>query len=103
MSGAELPRAATLLASGEWAPIPGCPGRWRLRGPASPVGPAELLGVDPARVARERSPRARDEVLILPLLDGGLISYRRPDGAHVHTLGDAAGFARKLRQLRGED
>lgn len=96
-----LPTVAGLLASGDWVPIAGCPGRWRLRGPASPLDLAALLGVDPARVEPLTSPRARDPVRVLPLADGGLISYLRADGVHVHTLGDAAGFARKLAQLRG--
>lgn len=57
------------------------------------------MGAAPGAVERARSPAARDEVLVLPLVDGGLISYRRADGAHVHTLGDRAGFLRKLEQL----
>jgi hypothetical protein len=43
--------------------------------------------------------RARDRVLVVPLEDGGLISYARADGRLVHTLNTAEGFARKLSQL----
>lgn len=42
---------------------------------------------------------APDEVLVVPLNDGGIISYRRPDGSMLHTLNTAEGFARKLAQL----
>lgn len=80
-------------------PIAGCPGRWRLRGPADRRDPAALVGAEARALQRARSGAAPDEVLVLPLEDGGLISFRRADGTHVHTLGDRAGFARKLEQL----
>lgn len=43
---------------------------------------------------------AKDKVLVVPLEDGGLISYARADGRLVHTLNTAEGFGRKLSQLR---
>ena len=43
---------------------------------------------------------AKDRVLVVPLEDGGLISYARADGRLVHTLNTAEGFGRKLSQLR---
>jgi hypothetical protein len=42
---------------------------------------------------------AKDPVIVASLEDGGLISYRKPDGTYVHTLNSREGFARKLRQL----
>jgi hypothetical protein len=42
---------------------------------------------------------AKDRVLVVPLEDGGLISYARADGRVVHTLNTAEGFDRKLSQL----
>jgi hypothetical protein len=42
---------------------------------------------------------AKDRVLVVPLEDGGLISYARADGRVVHTLNTAEGFVRKLSQL----
>jgi hypothetical protein len=42
---------------------------------------------------------ARDEVLVLALEGGGLITYQRRDGSRVHTLNDEGGFQRKLAQL----
>jgi hypothetical protein len=65
--------------------------------PASALPFAELVGREPLvfRVAG-----APDEVLVARLDDGaGVISYRRADGTLLHTLGTAAGFARKLAQL----
>ena len=44
-------------------------------------------------------PGARDPVVVTSLADGGLISYRKPDGTYVHTLNSPAGFQRKLQQL----
>ena len=42
---------------------------------------------------------ARDPVIVTPLDDGGLISYRKADGLFLHTLNTREGFERKLRQL----
>ena len=42
---------------------------------------------------------AKDKVLVVPLADGGLISYARADGRTVHTLNTSDGFSRKLSQL----
>jgi hypothetical protein len=78
-------------------PIRGCPGRFHLRG-ADRSSPGHLTG-GLAVVERHRSPQAADPVLIVRLRDGGLISYEKPDGTFVHTLGDPDGFARKLAQL----
>jgi hypothetical protein len=38
-------------------------------------------------------------VIVTPFDDGGLISYRRPDGMFLHTLNTREGLERKLRQL----
>ena len=45
------------------------------------------------------SPEAKDDVLVVPLEDGGLISYRQTDGRLFHTLNTPEGFSRKLHQL----
>ncbi len=42
---------------------------------------------------------ANDPVMIAPLSDGGLISYRKADGTYIHTLNSREGFERKLQQL----
>ena len=42
---------------------------------------------------------ARDPILVVPLHDGGLLSYAHSDGSFVHTLNTRDGFARKLSQL----
>jgi hypothetical protein len=41
-------------------------------------------------------------VVIVQLADGGLISYRKPDGRYLHTLATPEAFERKLGQLRCE-
>jgi len=38
-------------------------------------------------------------VIVTPLEDGGLISYRKADGRFLHTLNTREGLDRKLRQL----
>jgi hypothetical protein len=87
---------AELWARG-WAPIHGCPGRYRLRGGGA-LSPADLVG-DDAAVARFVVAGARDPVHVAALAGGGLISYARPDGSWFHTLNTPEGFARKLGQL----
>jgi putative acetyltransferase len=86
-----------LARAWDWRPIWGCPGRSVLRGTSS-LSPAELAGED-AAVLRFRVAGARDPVLVVPVAGGGLISYAKPDGEFVHTLGDPAGLRRKLAAL----
>lgn len=88
---------ASLLARLVAEPIPGCPGRYRVRG-HDRADVATLVGPEIA-VTRHASAHARHPVVVARLPDGGVISYAWPDGRYLHTLGDAAGFARKLAQL----
>lgn len=67
-------------------------------GPPTTITPAALVGAD-VPVEEHRVPAAWDAVVVVHLNGGGLISYHRPDGVFVHTLGDAGGFERKLAQL----
>ncbi|MCK6515473.1 hypothetical protein L6R46_10525 [Myxococcota bacterium] len=87
-----------LASAYDWRPIPGCPGRFVLCGGKSALHPAAFVGgatVWPER----RVPGARDPVVVVPLAEGGLLSYRHEDGRWTHTLGDGDGFGRKLAQL----
>jgi hypothetical protein len=52
-----------------------------------------------ATVREYRSPVAADPVSVVSIDDGGLISYKKPDGSYLHTLNTTEGFHRKLRQL----
>jgi len=61
--------------------------------------PVSALVGDTADAARHIVPTARDQVLVVKLQDGGLISYLRSDGTILHTLNTTIGFERKLRQL----
>jgi hypothetical protein len=87
-----------LSAAWPWRPIPGCPGRFVLRGQQRDLPPEALVGAG-AAVARFRVAAARDPVLVLAIKGGGLISYARPDGSFVHTLNTEEGLRRKLEQL----
>lgn len=89
---------ATLKAAWPWTGIVGCPGRFVLKDARLALTPADLLGPD-VPVSEHRSPSARDVVLVARWADGGLISYRRPDGGCLHTLNTPEGLARKLVQL----
>lgn len=86
-----------LIAERQWRPIRNCPGRFVLVG-GSDLTPEELLGA-PVTLHEFDVETARDRVVVAPFGEGGLISYRRADGTYLHTLNDAAGFARKLREL----
>lgn len=81
-----------------WRPIRNCPGRYVCPPEACSGALDELAGVH-CSVREFRSGRARDPVLIAALEDGGLISYRKPDGTFLHTLNTREGFLRKLEQL----
>jgi len=81
-----------------WRAIPNCPGRFVLSSGPSRMSPTEI--VEPhVQVTEHLVTAAKDPVIVARLGDGGLISYRKPDGTHVHTLNSPEGFERKLRQL----
>ena len=81
-----------------WRPIPGCPGRFVWSAGPTRVAPADIVPGD-LHVAEHLVAAARDPVVVASLVDGGLISYRKPDGTFVHTLNSCEGFERKLQQL----
>ena len=86
-----------LHAEWPWRPIPNCPGRFVLATGPSRVAP-ELLAPGAAFV-EHRVAGAPDPFVVARFADGGLISYRKPDGTYVHTLNDRDGLQRKLAQL----
>lgn len=87
------------LQSFAWAEIKDCAGRYVLKGREyRHIPPNELFGI--AQSAQVfTSFQASDTVLVLPIHAGGFICYRKPDNTYVHTLGNQAGFERKLAQL----
>jgi hypothetical protein len=87
-----------LLESWDWKPIRNCPGRLILSGMQDNLSPEQLLG-EPREVGVYQVDAAKDTVLVVTLDEGGLISYKKPDGSFVHTLNTPEGFRRKLRQL----
>ena len=87
-----------LFARFDWAPIPNCPGRYRLAGGVR-VSAADLVRNDVVWQSF-RVPAARDEVRVVAFADGGgLISYWRDDGTVIHTLNDPSGLTRKLDEF----
>ena len=82
-----------------WRPIPNCPGRFVLPPGHGALPPSEIASASIGVVTEHMIPAAPDPVLVAKFEDGGLISYRKPDGSFVHTLNTAEGFDRKLRQL----
>lgn len=81
-----------------WKPIRNCPGRFILRDAGNSLSPADILGAE-SSMSEHRVEAARDTVLVIKVEGGGLISYRRTDGSHLHTLNTPEGFGRKLAQL----
>jgi len=75
----------------------GCPGRYLLAGGPTALPPGELFG--DLGFCEACSAQAQDRVLLVAVCGGGVISYAKENGSFVHTLGDDAGFARKLRAL----
>ena len=81
-----------------WRPIRNCPGRFILPRTDQPVTFDTLLGFS-SPFHEYSSPATKDPVLVLPIDDGGIISYRQLDGHLIHTLNTPEGFSRKLQQL----
>lgn len=87
-----------LFRARDWEPIRNCPGRYALRGVDRYLGFEAIAGPG-IEVSEHQSNAAKDNVLVASLEGGGMISYRRADGSFLHTLNDAEGFERKLKQL----
>lgn len=87
-----------VFARHPWSPIPGCPGRWVLRGARSDLGVSEVVGAD-VPVTEHHVPSTPDAVIVVRLRGGGLITFRKSDGLHVHTLNTDAGLERRLARL----
>lgn len=87
-----------LLKEHDWKQIPNCQGRFTMAEQQPDLTITDLLGEDcePVKVT---SVMARDAILIVPLEDGGVISYQRANGGCVHTLNTPIGFRRKLKDL----
>ena len=66
---------------------------------AGPVAAPPEDIVPGATGSAQASGTAKDTVIVTSFEDGGLISYRKPDGTYLHTLNTREGFERKLRQL----
>ena len=75
----------------------GCPGRYLLADGPTFSAPEALFG--DLGFSKARCAQVPDRVWVAAIVGGGIISYARANGTFVHTLGDAAGFARKLRAL----
>ena len=80
-----------------WRPIPNCPGRFVLSSGRSSLAPSEIAPT--GAMTEHVIAAAPDPIIVTAFEDGGLISYRKPDGSFIHTLNTIEGFDRKLRQL----
>lgn len=81
-----------------WRPIPNCSGRFVLVSDDKHISLTALVCDAGAAKSHEIDGLA-DSVIVLPVPDGGLISYARADGTMLHTLNSPDGFLRKLKQL----
>ena len=82
-----------------WRPIPNCPGRFVLSSGPSSLAPSAIVSASHVVIAEHVIAAAPDPVIVAEFENGGLISYRKPDGSFLHTLNTSDGFDRKLRQL----
>ena len=82
-----------------WRPIPNCPGRFVLSSGPSALAPSEIVTASIGVVTEHIVPATPDPVIVAEFEDGGLLSYRKPDGSFIHTLNTREGLDRKLRQL----
>jgi hypothetical protein len=92
-----MPSFEAVKARLPWRSIPDCPGRYVLRGLRLSVD--EVLG-EPAELEEHHVAATEDAVLVVRFPGGGgLLTFRKPDGALVHTLNTAEGLARRLARL----
>ena len=82
-----------------WRPIPDCPGRFVLSSGRSSLTPSAIVSAPTDATTEHVIPATPDPVIVAEFEDGGLISYRKPDGSFIHTLNTVEGLDRKLRQL----
>ena len=87
---------AEIMGRYPWRPIPRCPGRYVMKSGPSPLSPGVVAGAEPTIFHVDTAP---DPVFVVPLPDGGLISYKKGSGFYIHTLCDSEGFSRKLEAL----
>lgn len=81
-----------------WRPIPGCPGRYLLRGGLHPIPVEEFVGKE-FPVFEENFANTPDPVSYCFFPGGGMISYRKPTG-YIHTLCETEGMKRKMALLK---
>ena len=89
----------TIMSRWQWPPIPNCPGRFVMSQGPSSLAPSEIVSASSGVSSEHAVPAIPDPVVVVPFEDGGLISYRKPDGSFIHTLNTVEGLDRKLRQL----
>lgn len=88
-----------IMSRWPWRPIPNCPGRFVLASGRSSLAPSAIVSAAIGVMTEHVVPAIPDPVVVAEFEDGGLISYRKPDGSFVHTLNTIEGLDRKLRQL----
>ena len=88
-----------IMSRWPWRPIPNCPGRFVLSSGRSSLAPSEIASGSISVVTEHVIPATPDPVVVAEFEDGGVISYRKPDGSFIHTLNTIEGLDRKLRQL----
>ena len=88
-----------IMSRWPWRPIPNCPGRFVLSSGRSALLPSEIVPAAVGVITEYVIPATPDPVVVAEFEEGGLISYRKPDGSFIHTLNTSEGLDRKLRQL----
>ena len=88
-----------IMSRWPWRPIPNCPGRFVLASGRSSLAPSEIVFASIGAISEHAVPATPDPVVVAEFEDGGLISYRKPDGSFIHTLNSVEGLDRKLCQL----
>jgi hypothetical protein len=93
-----MPTFGEVRARWNWQAIPGCPGRYVLRGATRTLSVEEIAG-ETVLVREFQVAGTPDGVLVTQLDGGGLISFRKANGVVVHTLNTPEGLARRLARL----
>ncbi len=92
------PSFAEVFDKYPWREIRNCPGRYCAKEIPPECSVSDLLG-EPVDEHLESSAHAKDAVIITPIENSGVISFKRRDGSYLHTLNTPEGFARKRADL----
>ncbi|WP_417384726.1 hypothetical protein [Gimesia sp.] len=88
-----------LLKRFQWEQIPDTNGRFTLNKSEPSRSVQELVNSEEIEIKQYPSAHQQEQIFVVELEDGGLVSYQRKDGSLIHTLNSLNMFKRKQWEL----